>query len=64
MCIFVELLDEKRSSATKSDTDADKYFDVLEAACNTRIPRMMEISLDAVHYLIGTFLHYMSFSHK
>ena len=36
-----------------SDNDADKYFDPLQAACETRQPRLMEIALDAIHFLIG-----------
>jgi hypothetical protein len=44
----------------KSD-DADEYFGILRDGCETRIPRMMEIALDALHYLIGTYLIYFIF---
>ena len=32
----------------------EKYFLPLEAACESRYPRLMEIALDAFHFLIGT----------
>ena len=35
------------------DTDADKYFEPLRAACESKVPRIMEIALDAIHILIG-----------
>jgi hypothetical protein len=35
------------------DTDADKYFEPLQLACETRQSRLMEIALDAIHFLIG-----------
>lgn len=31
----------------------EKYFLPLEAACESRYPRLMEIALDAFHFLIG-----------
>ena len=50
-----EVLSENQKVAAKSrgDTDADKYFDPLQAACETRQPKLMEIALDAIHFLIG-----------
>ncbi len=35
------------------DTDADKYFEPLRAACESRVAKVMEIALDAIHILIG-----------
>jgi hypothetical protein len=37
-----------------NDYDADKYFDPLQAACETRQARLMEIALEGMKYLIGT----------
>ena len=31
----------------------EKYFLPLEAACESRYPKLMEIALDAFHFLIG-----------
>jgi hypothetical protein len=36
-----------------NDYDADKYFDPLQAACETRQTRLMEIALEGMKYLIG-----------
>ena len=41
------------SSSNANDMDADKYFAPLQAACESRQPRLMEIALDGIHYLIG-----------
>lgn len=35
------------------DTDADKYFGPLRVACESHVPKIMEIALDAIHLLIG-----------
>ena len=35
------------------EDDASEYFVILKGGCDTRIPKLMEIALDAVHYLIG-----------
>ena len=49
-------------AAAYNDVDADKYFGPYQAACESRQPRLMEIALDGLHYLIGhrpnMFLHY------
>lgn len=39
----------------KEDEDADKYFDILQQACETKQPKLMEIALDAIKFLIGEF---------
>ncbi|KAJ1434054.1 hypothetical protein B484DRAFT_477107 [Ochromonadaceae sp. CCMP2298] len=50
---MIATLTEKDKAADKeSRTDADQYFEPLEMACQTRQPRLMEISLDAIHFLI------------
>lgn len=36
-----------------NNLDADKYFDPLQAACETKQPRLMEIALEGIKYLIG-----------
>jgi hypothetical protein len=51
-----EVLSENQKVAAakgREDMDADKYFDPLQAACETRQPKIMEIALDAIHFLIG-----------
>ena len=50
-----EVISENQKVASKGreDIDADKYFDPLQAACETRQPKLMEIALDAIHFLIG-----------
>jgi hypothetical protein len=40
-------------TAAYNDTDADKYFSPFQLACESRQPRLMEIALDGLHYLIG-----------
>lgn len=40
----------------KEDEDADKYFDILQAACETKQPKLMDISLEAMKFLIGNYL--------
>eukprot|EP01038_Epipyxis_sp_PR26KG_P008429 gene8429-11403_t len=43
---------EKANGAENQDSDADKYFEPLEAACETKQARLMDIALDALHFLI------------
>lgn len=33
--------------------EVDKFFEPLELACESRHPKIMEIALDALHFLIG-----------
>lgn len=58
MMIAALMEKEKANGGESQETDADQYFEPLEMACQTRQPRLMEIALDAVHFLIGntTFL--------
>lgn len=51
-----EVLSAKSPEALAEDGSADKYFNILDAACESRNIRLMEIGLDAIHYLIGTLL--------
>ena len=44
------------SGFENQDNDADQYFEPLDMACDTRQPRLMEIALDALHFLIGRWL--------
>lgn len=44
---------EKANGGHSQDTDADQYFEFLELACQTRQPRLMEIALNAIHFLVG-----------
>ncbi len=41
------------TSNNNSSTDADKYFDPLQAACESQTPKLMEIALDGICTLIG-----------
>lgn len=47
------MLSAKSPEELSEDGSADKYFNILEAACESKNPRLMEIGLDAIHYLIG-----------
>jgi hypothetical protein len=58
------LTDKENANAANGgqsqETDADQYFEFLELACQTRQPRLMEIALNAVHYLVGALDSYLS----
>jgi len=55
LCYVAALTEKENANGGESqETDADQYFEPLEMACQTRQPRLMEISLDSIHYLIGT----------
>jgi hypothetical protein len=60
------LTDKENANAANGgqsqETDADQYFEFLELACQTRQPRLMEIALNAVHYLVGALDSYLSMS--
>ena len=45
-------MENNKSGAQESDS-ADKYFDPLQAACQTKYPKLIEIALEAIHYLLG-----------
>lgn len=50
----VALIEKEKANGNEGvDNDADKYFEPMEAACLTKQPRLMEIGLDALHFLIG-----------
>jgi hypothetical protein len=36
------------------ESNADDYFEAFQLACESRHPRLMDVSLDAIHYLMGT----------
>ncbi|KAJ1398883.1 hypothetical protein B484DRAFT_471680 [Ochromonadaceae sp. CCMP2298] len=51
--LILALTEKGRANGGDSkETDADQYFEPLEMACQTRQPRLMEIALDAIHFLI------------
>jgi hypothetical protein len=52
LCSSAEL-EAKSEEALNLDGNADKYFDILQAACESKQARLMEIGLDATHSLIG-----------
>jgi hypothetical protein len=37
------------------DDEADKYFDLLQLSCETKHPRVIEVSLEAIRFMIGGF---------
>ena len=41
------------ANASLSGGDADKYFDPLQAACESQDPKVIEIALDGICTLIG-----------
>ena len=55
MSVYSEALsnNQKAGRDGREDLDADKYFDPLQAACESKQPRLMEVALDAIHFLIG-----------
>ena len=55
LILFLAALSDKENAngGQSQETDADQYFEPLEMACQTRQPRLMEIALNAIHYLIG-----------
>jgi len=53
-CILEALSNNQKAGRDeREDSNADKYFDPLQAACESHNPKLMEISLDAIHFLIG-----------
>ena len=55
MCdsIHLEILSAKTAEELAEEGSADKYFNILEAACESKSNKLMEIGLDAIHFLIG-----------
>lgn len=51
---------ENANGGQSTETDADQYFEPLEMACQTRQPRLMEIALNAIHYLVGNLYRTVS----
>lgn len=47
-----QLSAKENNGSEDVDTDADKYFEPLRAACESRVAKVMEIALDAIHILI------------
>lgn len=41
------------NNSSISESDGDKYFFPFQECCESRYPKLMEIGLDAIHYLIG-----------
>jgi hypothetical protein len=46
---------QKVNNSGRDDYDADKFFEPLQAACETRQPKLMEIALDGIKYLVGDY---------
>ena len=58
--IYKVTLEERIASGNRDD-NANQYFSILQAGCETRVAKLMEVSLDTVHYLIGTrYKHFSS----
>ena len=62
---LASLAEFENNAGVSKDEDAAKYFEPLRLACESKQPRLMEISLDAIHYLIGmlsiiVYLHFYS----
>ena len=50
---MIAILAEKEANNTiNNDSDADKHFSLFHMSCDSRHPRVMEIALDGIHYLI------------
>ena len=50
---LINILTEKENNNTiNNDNDADKHFELFQMSCDSRHPRVMEIALDGIHYLI------------
>lgn len=46
-------LENQLEGASAGDINADKFVGPLQMACETRYPKLMEISLVAFHFLLG-----------
>lgn len=57
----IDVLSKKTPEELAADGDADKYFDILQAACESKTPRLMEIGLDSIHFLIGEIIYIFMF---
>jgi hypothetical protein len=51
----------QKSGTGGYDALPSKYFEPLQWACESKIPRLMDIAIDALHYMMGT---YNSFIHS
>jgi hypothetical protein len=49
---LIEVLSSRSQEQLAEDGSADKYFNILEAACESKNTKLMEIGLDAIHFLI------------
>jgi brefeldin A-inhibited guanine nucleotide-exchange protein len=45
---------KSRPADAPEDVDADKYFDLLRQTLETNHPRVMDVALDTIHYLISS----------
>ena len=64
---LVILTENEKNKDTNSDSNADSYFGPFQMACETRHPRVMEIALDSLHYLIGNLIcacYYSYFNYR
>ena len=56
LTFFVGGIVELQKNGLESVNDeADKYFDLLQLSCETKQPRVIEISLEAIRFMIGGF---------
>jgi hypothetical protein len=55
--VVIVLVDEltEKEGGTSVETNADNYFEPFQLACESRHPRLMDVSLDAIHYLMGMY---------
>ena len=44
--------DTRENTSISNESNADRYFTPLQLACESRAPKLMEVGLDAIHYLI------------
>jgi hypothetical protein len=47
-----DVLSNKTQEELDKDGNADKYFSILEASCDSKSAKLMEVGLDAIHFLI------------
>lgn len=52
---YVEELTQKSGNGGY-ETLPSKYFEPLQWACESKIPRLMDIAIDALHYMMGMIL--------
>ena len=51
----------QKSGTGGYDALPSKYFEPLQWACESKIPRLMDIAIDALHYMMGTYNSFIHF---